>query len=284
EGVDKLINASTEVDTMNEKLREQKKVTDEQSRQCDDLVKQIEMNTQDVKKKSDDVEKRKKYLWVEQEKIVVDKQDAENVLALTAPALEATAQALRFLEDNKDSINETRVYNTPPKVVQQVFECVSILLEEKDLTWDTIRTMLHQTGFLDLLMNFNKEKLLKKELIMARVIPRLQGQNPAEIKQQHSKAADFIMEWVVAMYQWYDKAKFVQPKKERVEAAEVKLRQSMADLQKAENEIVALNNELKLLDEALQQKRKEQAELKAQLTIIERQLNNARILIVALSI
>ncbi|KAA6374678.1 MAG: putative Dynein-1-alpha heavy chain, flagellar inner arm I1 complex, partial [Streblomastix strix] len=42
EGVDKLINASTEVDTMNEKLREQKKVTDEQSRQCDDLVKQIE--------------------------------------------------------------------------------------------------------------------------------------------------------------------------------------------------------------------------------------------------
>ncbi|KAA6378346.1 MAG: putative dynein heavy chain [Streblomastix strix] len=56
----------------------------------------------------------------------------------------------------------------------------------------------------------------------------------------------------------------------------------MADLEKAENEIVALNNQLKLLDEALQQKRKEQAELKAQLTIIERQLNNARILIVAL--
>ncbi|KAH7817501.1 dynein haevy chain 5, inner dynein arm 1 alpha [Monocercomonoides exilis] len=282
QGVERLKAAAVEVDEMNEKLREQKKVVDEQARACDELVQQIELRTAEVKKKSEDVEKRKKELWEEQENIVVDKQEAERELAEAEPALRAAAQALKFLEDNKDSINEMRAYNIPPKAVEQVCECVGILLGESDLSWESTRLMLRKPDFLDRLLNYPKEQLLKKESIMARVKPRMKGQDPGKVKASISKAAGSIMEWVFAIDAWYDKAKVVQPKKDRVEAAEARLRQSQLDLEKAEQEIEALTKELTLLDQALQQKRQEQAELRTKLATMERQLNAAKRLIAAL--
>ncbi|KAK2951365.1 putative dynein heavy chain 10, axonemal [Blattamonas nauphoetae] len=208
----------------------QKTQTDQQAIQCNDLVNQIEQRTLEVKQRTEDVEKKKKALWAEQERIVVDKQEAERELAEAAPALEAAAEALRSLERNKASIDEMRAYNTPPLPVKQVCECVAIVLGESDLSWENVRGMLKSADFFKNLIGYDTAVLLKKESIMSRVKPRLKDQDPETLKKKTSVAAGYLLEWVVALSGWYDKAKIVQPKKERVEAAEAKLKQSEQEI------------------------------------------------------
>lgn len=56
-------------------------------------------------------------------------EDAQRDLALAMPAMEAAKKALESL--NKNDINELRVFNKPPKLVQTVMEAVCLLLAKK---------------------------------------------------------------------------------------------------------------------------------------------------------
>lgn len=56
-------------------------------------------------------------------------EDAQKDLALAMPEMEAAKAALEAL--NKKDINELRVFNKPPKLVQTVMEAVCLLLEKK---------------------------------------------------------------------------------------------------------------------------------------------------------
>lgn len=56
-------------------------------------------------------------------------EDAQKDLILAMPAMEAALKALESL--NKNDINELRVFNKPPKLVQTVMEAVCLLLEKK---------------------------------------------------------------------------------------------------------------------------------------------------------
>lgn len=56
-------------------------------------------------------------------------EDAQKDLTLAMPAMEAAKKALESL--NKNDINELRVFNKPPKLVQTVMEAVCLLLSKK---------------------------------------------------------------------------------------------------------------------------------------------------------
>jgi len=56
-------------------------------------------------------------------------EDAQKDLTLAMPAMEAAKKALEAL--NKNDINELRVFNKPPKLVQTVMEAVCLLLAKK---------------------------------------------------------------------------------------------------------------------------------------------------------
>lgn len=56
-------------------------------------------------------------------------EDAQRDLTLAMPAMEAAKKALESL--NKNDINELRVFNKPPKLVQTVMEAVCLLLGKK---------------------------------------------------------------------------------------------------------------------------------------------------------
>jgi dynein heavy chain len=56
-------------------------------------------------------------------------EDAQRDLTLAMPAMEAAIKALESL--NKNDINELRVFNKPPKLVQIVMEAVCLLLAKK---------------------------------------------------------------------------------------------------------------------------------------------------------
>lgn len=55
--------------------------------------------------------------------------DAEKDLAVAMPAYEAACKALESL--NKNDINELRVFQKPPYLVQYVMEAVLLLLNQK---------------------------------------------------------------------------------------------------------------------------------------------------------
>lgn len=56
-------------------------------------------------------------------------EDAQKDLALALPAVEAAKKAIKSL--NKNDINELRVFNKPPILVQTVMEAVCLLLSKK---------------------------------------------------------------------------------------------------------------------------------------------------------
>lgn len=56
-------------------------------------------------------------------------EDAQKDLALAIPAVEAAKKAIQSL--NKNDINELRVFNKPPKLVQTVMEAVCLLLNKR---------------------------------------------------------------------------------------------------------------------------------------------------------
>lgn len=56
-------------------------------------------------------------------------EDAGRDLMLAMPAMEAAKKALECL--NKNDINELRVFNNPPKIIQTVMEAVCLLLGKK---------------------------------------------------------------------------------------------------------------------------------------------------------
>lgn len=56
-------------------------------------------------------------------------EDAQRDLAFAIPAVEAAKKAIKSL--NKNDINELRVFNKPPKLVQTVMEAVCLLLNKR---------------------------------------------------------------------------------------------------------------------------------------------------------
>jgi hypothetical protein len=89
---------------------------------------------------------------------------------------------------------------------------ICILFGDNDLSWENARSILRSKGFIDRLLEYKKEDLLKKEAIMAKVKPRLKEIDPIKVKDA-SQAAFAIISWLLAIDRWYDKAKIVQPKK-----------------------------------------------------------------------
>jgi len=90
-------------------------------------------------------------------------QDCQKDLDEALPAYFAAMKALKSLD--KKSVGEVKSFAKPPPMVAYVLEAVCILLN-KDTDWDTAKSVMSQSNFLDLLLNYDRDnidpKLIKK--------------------------------------------------------------------------------------------------------------------------
>ena len=283
-GLQKLIQAATEVDKMQISLGEAKKVVDAKTIEVDELLDVITVNTTAVEEKAEAATLKSEELAVQSKQIEVEKQEAEAELALAIPVLEEAAAALNSLQ--KDDITEIRSFSKPNVYVQKVCECVVILQRFKDVSWKGARAMMTNANFLTSLIEYDKDNITERQAKQIRDIikPKDSKENPFTYDNLKgiSKAAAGLFKWVSAMMNYNDVAKTVNPKREKVALAEKSLRNARKELNAKQAQVKSLQEELQSLQKQFEEKTAEQKQLKDKADLMERRLEAASKLIAGL--
>ena len=278
-GLQKLIQAASEVDAMQVDLTEAKKVVDKATKECNELLGVISVSTEEVEAKQQVAVAKEEELKISSEKIAIEKQEAEEALEEAIPALEEAAAALNNLK--KEDITEIRYFANPHILVQQVCECVVILRGIKDVSWKGAKAMMADPRFLQSLIEFDKDGITDRQVRSVLSYMKNEKFNPDEV-MQISTAGAGLLKWVYAMINYNAVAKEVNPKRQKVNEAEKSLRMATKELTKIKQEVGKLNEQLQQLSSQFEEKTAEQQQLKEKADTMERRLEAASRLIAGL--
>jgi dynein heavy chain, axonemal len=161
-GLQKLIQAASEVAAMKKDLSEAKVIVEAATKECNELIAVISSSRVEVEAKGQAATQKEEQLKVDSVNIAIEKEEAEGALAEAIPALEEAAAALQDLK--KDDITELRTFNKPSAYVQKVCECVVHLKGGKDTSWNGAKVMMSDGQFLRSLVDFDKDSLTDKQV------------------------------------------------------------------------------------------------------------------------
>ncbi|XP_028414460.1 dynein heavy chain 6, axonemal-like [Dendronephthya gigantea] len=253
-----------------------------------------------LKQKSLDTEKLMEKLQIDQEEadkvrkvVLVDESAAKEKAAETEaiateaqrdldealPALHAANKALDSLD--KSDISELRVFTKPPEMVMTVMESICILLGSKP-DWATSKTLLGDSNFLKRLIDFDKDnisdatlKKLKKYMDNPKFVP--------EIVEKTSKACKSMVMWVRACDLYAKVFKTVEPKRQKLAAAQVELDATMATLREKQASLAEVEAQIAELQAQYDHSVAEKEELTRNIAQTAARLKRASKLTTALS-
>jgi len=278
-GLEKLIQAAVEVDAMQKDLTEAKIVVEKATRECNALLEVISTNTAEVELKASAARDKEEQLKIDSEQIAIEKADAEAALEQAIPALEEAAAALKDLR--KEDITEIRSFAKPNIMVQRVCECVVILRGLKDVSWGGAKAMMADGNFLRSLLEFDKDALTDKQVKKVKEYTRDPNFTYENLKSI-SVAGAGLLKWVMAMINYNNVARTVEPKRKKVAESEKNLRTAQKDLASTKAALEELNRQLSQLRAQFEEKTAEQRELKSRADLMERRLTAASKLIAGL--
>ncbi|WIA10356.1 hypothetical protein OEZ85_010548 [Tetradesmus obliquus] len=279
-GLAKLVQASAEVDVLQKELSQAKVVVEAATQECNQLLEVISVNTADAETKQKSAQEKEAALQVESLQIAQDKEEAEQALSEAIPALEEAAAALNDLK--RDDITEIRSFAKPHVLVQRVCECVVILKNLKDVSWAGAKSMMTDPGFLKSLVEFDKDGLTEKQVKRVKTEYMKDPSFTYDNIRNISTAGAGLLKWVLAMVNYYNVAKGVEPKRKKVAEAEKNLRLAQKDLADTKDQLAALNAQLTSLRSQFADKTSEQQDLRAKADLMERRLLAAERLIAGL--
>nr|Q9SMH3.1 RecName: Full=Dynein-1-alpha heavy chain, flagellar inner arm I1 complex; AltName: Full=1-alpha DHC; AltName: Full=Dynein-1, subspecies f [Chlamydomonas reinhardtii]CAB56598.1 1-alpha dynein heavy chain [Chlamydomonas reinhardtii] len=280
-GLEKLIQAAVEVDAMQKELSQAQVVVAQATKECNELLEVISTNTVDVETKAKAAAIKEAQLKVDSEQIAIEKAEAEAALEEAIPALEEAAAALQDL--SKDHITEIRSYAKPPEQVQKVCECVVILRNIKDVSWLGAKSMMADGNFLRSLVEFDKDSLTDKQVKKVKeYFKDPKAPLTYDSLRAISTAGAGLLKWVLAMVNYNNVARTVEPKRKKVAESEKNLRIAQKDLASTKLELQSLNDQLGKLRTQFEEKTAEQQDLKAKADLMERRLIAASKLIAGL--
>uniref|UniRef100_A0A061RTL5 Dynein heavy chain 1, cytosolic n=1 Tax=Tetraselmis sp. GSL018 TaxID=582737 RepID=A0A061RTL5_9CHLO len=278
-GLEKLIQAATEVDEMQKELKEAKVVVEKATVECNDLIKVITDSTAEAESKQATAQAKEEQLSKDSAQIAIEKADAEAALEEAMPALEEAAAALKDLK--KDDITEIRSFAKPHVLVQKVGECVVILRGLKDVSWGGAKAMMTDNRFLQSLLEFDKDGLKERQVKQVKEY-RKDPKFTVEDLRGISTAGAGLLKWVLAMINYFDVAKTVNPKRAKVAESEKQLRLAQKELAQIKEQVASLSEQLANLNQQFAEKTAEQQELKEKAEVMERRLEAATRLIAGL--
>ncbi|XP_054851851.1 dynein axonemal heavy chain 10 [Eublepharis macularius] len=268
-GLDKLKEASIQLDELNLKLAEQKIVLAEKSAACEALLAEIASNTAIAEEKKKLAEEKAIEIEEQNKIIAVEKRDAETALAEAMPILEAAKLELQKLD--KSDVTEIRSFAKPPKQVQTVCECILIMRGYKELNWKTAKGMMSEANFLRSLMEIDFDGITQTQVKSVRGL--LKNLNTTfEEMEVVSRAGLGMLKFVEAVMSYCDVAKEVKPKREKVARLERNFFLSKRELEKIQAELLAIQNELKALGDKYEAAIREKQQLQEEAEIMERRL------------
>eukprot|EP00163_Fabomonas_tropica_P031148 TRINITY_DN730_c1_g1_i6.p1 TRINITY_DN730_c1_g1~~TRINITY_DN730_c1_g1_i6.p1 ORF type:complete len:4200 (+),score=1431.71 TRINITY_DN730_c1_g1_i6:1002-12602(+) len=278
-GLEKLVQASEEVDTMSVQLAESKIIVEQKKKENDILLVKIDEATKQATEKQVVATQREEELVELNKQISIDRADAEQALEEALPALQAAKDALKNL--NKSDLTEVRSFAKPPIMVEKVVECVSILKGIKELNWKLSKTMMAAPDFINSLIHFDTNKLTEKQVRSVKEYFKISKFTPSELTSV-SRAAAGLLTWVYAMVNFYGVYKTVAPKRQAVANLEKQMAKGEKDLADVKEEVRQLNQELEDLGKQFEQSTKEATELSEKAALMEKRMAAAKRLIAGL--
>ncbi|XP_068120655.1 dynein axonemal heavy chain 9 isoform X3 [Hyperolius riggenbachi] len=246
-GLEKLNSTSAQVDDLKAKLAAQEVELKQKNEDADKLIQVVGVETEKVGKEKAIADEEEKKVAVIAEEVGRKQRDCETDLAKAEPALIAAQEALNTL--NKNNLTELKSFGSPPSAVTNVTAAVMVLTAPggkipKDRSWKQARVVMGKVdGFLDSLINFNKENI--HENCIKAIQPYLQDPefNPEFIASK-SLAAAGLCSWVVNIVKFYEVYCEVEPKRQALNKAN-------ADLAAAEEKLANIKAKIALLNENL---------------------------------
>ncbi|XP_044541337.1 dynein axonemal heavy chain 10 [Gracilinanus agilis] len=268
-GLDKLKEATIQLDELNVKLAEQKIVLAEKSAACEALLEEISTNTAIAEEKKKLAEEKAIEIEEQNKIIAVEKAEAETALEEAMPILEAAKLELQKLD--KSDVTEIRSFAKPPKQVQTVCECILIMKGYKELNWKTAKGMMSDPNFLRSLMEMDFDAVTQSQVKNIRAL--LKNLNTTfEEMEAVSKAGLGMLKFVEAVMGYCDVFKEIKPKRDKVARLERNFFLSKRELERIQNELATLQAELEALGAKYEAAILEKQQLQEEAEIMERRL------------
>ncbi|XP_015260407.1 PREDICTED: dynein heavy chain 10, axonemal [Cyprinodon variegatus] len=279
-GLDKMKEASNELAGLNVQLADQKVVLAERSKACATLLENITINKSEAEDKRSMANKKAKEIEEQNKVLAVEKKEAENSLAEALPELESARHALQELK--KSDVAEIRSFAKPPKQVQVVCECILVLCNYKEISWQSAKGMMSEANFLRSLMEMDCDSITNSQLTTVKGFIKSLHTTPEEM-QSISKAGSGMLKFVKAIIGYCETAKKIKPKRDKVARLEKDFFKSKKDLGCIQNELSSIQAELQALEEKYKAAIKEKHILQGEAEVMERRLTAADKLISGLS-
>ncbi|XP_036080214.1 dynein heavy chain 6, axonemal isoform X7 [Rousettus aegyptiacus] len=225
-GLSKLLETNVLVDKMKLDLSALEPVLLTKSQDVEALMDKLAVDQENADQVRNIVQEDEAMAKVKAEETQAIADDAQRDLEEALPALDAANKALDSLD--KADISEIRVFTKPPDLVMTVMEAISILLNAKP-DWPTAKQLLGDSNFLRRLLEYDKENI--KPQILAKLQKYINNPDfvPEKVEKV-SKACKSMCMWVRAMDLYSRVVKEVEPKRQKLRAAQAELDATMATL------------------------------------------------------
>ncbi|XP_006894689.1 PREDICTED: dynein heavy chain 10, axonemal [Elephantulus edwardii] len=268
-GLDKLKEATLQLDELNRKLAEQKIVLAEKSAACEALLEEIASNTAIAEEKKKLAEEKAVEIEEQNKVIAVEKAEAETALAEVMPILEAAKLELQKLD--KSDVTEIRSFAKPPKQVQTVCECILIMKGYKELNWKTAKGMMSDPNFLRSLMEIDFDSITQSQVKNIRSLLKTLNTTIEEMEAV-SKAGLGMLKFVEAVMGYCDVFREIKPKREKVAKLERNYYLTKRELERIQSELATIQKELEALGAKYEAAILEKQKLQEEAEIMERRL------------
>ncbi|XP_074141707.1 dynein axonemal heavy chain 6 isoform X2 [Sminthopsis crassicaudata] len=277
-GLTKLLETNVLVDKMKLDLSALEPVLKEKSVQVEALMEKLSVDQEQADQVRCIIKEDEAVAKVKAEETQAIADDAQRDLEEALPALDAANKALDSLD--KADISEIRVFTKPPDMVMTVMEAISILLNAKP-DWATAKQLLGDSNFLKRLLDYDKENI--KPAVLAKLQRYINNPDflPEKVEKV-SKACKSMCMWVRAMDLYSRVVKEVEPKRQKLRAAQAELDATMATLKDKQKKLRQVEDQIQALQEQYEQSLNEKESLAKTMALTQARLNRAGRLTAAL--
>ncbi|XP_034630816.1 dynein heavy chain 6, axonemal [Trachemys scripta elegans] len=277
-GLSKLLETNVLVDKMKLDLSALEPVLVEKSVDVEALMEKLAVDQENADQVRRVVQEDEAIAKVKAEETQAIADDAQRDLDEALPALEAANKALDSLD--KADISEIRVFTKPPDLVMTVMEAISILLNAKP-DWAAAKQLLGDSNFLKKLLEYDKENIKPQILLKLQKYINNPDFVPEKVEKV-SRACRSMCMWVRAMDLYSRVVKEVEPKRQKLNAAQAELDATMATLRDKQKKLKQVEDQIQALQDQYERSLEEKESLARTMALTQARLTRAGKLTAAL--
>ena len=274
-GISQLAKTNQEVSEMQVTLKALKPELEKKVVEIREMQKTVEQDTLNASKAKEMVEDEEREVNTKAQEIRVLQEEAENDLKEAMPLLESATKAL--LAINKQDIAEVKRISNPTELVALTLESVAILMEVPT-NLESVKKLLNTNNFLENLINFPKDNI--KPVTLRKLRNKISS-NPnftPEKMDSASQACKCLCQWVIAIDNYANISKKVEPKKKHLEEMNKFYADAMGKLKETQDRLNAQMARVQDLEFKLKKTSDEQVRLENEISQTETRLKRASVL------